>query len=216
MSKSKSIYADIDALFARTIILPRRAFLSASAAMSAAAIIGPSEAIAKDGLPASVGSLPVTEKELGYMKQAIDLMRRAGVVDKTGGPFGAVIVRDGQILSAEGNSVLRDNDPTGHAEVNAIRAACKKVGSPHLTGATMFTSCECCPMCYATSYWAQIDKVYYAASWQDYKQYFDDGAINKDMCKPKSQRKIHMTQIMQKDAQNVWAEYGRLTDRKSY
>lgn len=216
MPKSKSINADIDALFSRTVILPRRAFLSAGAAMSAATIIGPSEANAKDGTSAIIGNLPVTEKELGYMKQAIDLMRRAGVVDKTGGPFGAVIVRDGQILSAEGNSVLRDNDPTGHAEVNAIRAACKKVGSPHLTGATMFTSCECCPMCYATSYWAQIDKVYYAASWQDYKQYFDDGAINKDMCKPKSQRKIHMTQIMQKDAQNVWAEYGRLTERKSY
>ena len=216
MSKSKTIKGNIDALFSSAVILPRRSFLSAAATISGASIIGTSETIAKDTKSAVVESLPVTDKELAYMKQAIELMHRAGVVDKTGGPFGAVIVRDGQILSAEGNSVLRDNDPTGHAEVNAIRAACKKVGSPHLTGATMFTSCECCPMCYATSYWAQIDKVYYAASWQDYKQYFDDGAINKDMCKPKDQRKIRMTQIMQKDAQNVWAEYGRLSDRKGY
>ena len=216
MSKSKTISKNIDALFSQPVILPRRSFLSAGAAVSAATLLGSAATVAKDAKSAGIDSLPVTENELSCMKQAIDLMRRAGVIDKTGGPFGAVIVRDGQILSAEGNSVLRDNDPTGHAEVNAIRAACKKVGSPHLTGATMFTSCECCPMCYATSYWAQIDKVYYAASWQDYKQYFDDGAINKDMCKPIAVRKIHMVQIMQKEAQNVWAEYGRLSDKKCY
>lgn len=216
MSKSKQKAETIEALFSPTVIVPRRSFLAAGAAISATSVLGATEAVATDTLTAGIERLPVTQKELSYMKQAIELMHRAGVVNKTGGPFGAVIVRDGQILSAEGNSVLRDNDPTGHAEVNAIRAACKKVGSPHLTGATMFTSCECCPMCYATSYWAQIDKVYYAASWQDYKQYFDDGAINKDMCKPKDQRKIRMKQIMQKDAQNVWAEYGRLSDRKSY
>lgn len=216
MTKTRNINSTIDDLFSRTTIVPRRAFLGMGAAISATTLSQASETHAVGVKTSKANSLPVTQEELDYMRQAIDLMRRAGVVDRTGGPFGAVIVRDGQILSAEGNSVLRDNDPTGHAEVNAIRAACKKVGSPHLTGATMFTSCECCPMCYATSYWAQIDKVYYAASWQDYKQYFDDGAINADMCNHKSQRKIRMSQIMQAEAQEVWSEYGRLTDRKNY
>ena len=95
----------------------------------------------------------------------IEGMRQAGVVDKTGGPFGAVVVRDGEVLAVSGNSVLRDNDPSAHAEVNAIRMACKKVGAPNLRGATLFTSCECCPMCYATAYWARIGKIYYAAAW---------------------------------------------------
>ncbi|MFL5162765.1 MAG: nucleoside deaminase [Microvirga sp.] len=122
-----------------------------------------------------------TAQDREFMSQAIKLMRQAGVVDKTGGPFGAVIVRDGEVLASSGNSVLRDNDPSAHAEVNAIRMACKKVGAPNIKGATMFTSCECCPMCYATAYWARVDRIYYAAAWIDYADLFDDSNISDDM-----------------------------------
>lgn len=127
MTKTRNINSTIDDLFSRTTIVPRRAFLGMGAAISAATLFQASETHAVGVKTSKANSLPVTQEELDYMRQAIDLMRRAGVVDRTGGPFGAVIVRDGQILSAEGNSVLRDNDPTGHAEVNAIRAACKRL-----------------------------------------------------------------------------------------
>jgi guanine deaminase len=150
------------------------------------------------------------------MAEAIKLMRQVGVVDQTGGPFGCVIVREGQILAAAGNSVIKDNDPTAHAEVNAIRAACKKVDNFHLDGAIMFTSCECCPMCYSTAYWARIGKIYYAASWSDYSDLFDDGAISTDVKKPSSLRSIPMTQIMQPEAQAAWADYRNLPHRTRY
>lgn len=106
----------------------------------------------------------VTEQDRAFMRQALELMRRAGVVDKTGGPFGAVVVLDGEILAVAGNSVLRDNDPSAHAEVNALRAACRKVGNPHLAGAVMYSSCEPCPMCFSTAYWARVARIFYAAS----------------------------------------------------
>ena len=158
----------------------------------------------------------VTEQDREHMRQAIQLMRQAGVIDKTGGPFGAVIVRDGEVLAASGNSVLRDNDPSAHAEVNAIRAACKKVGAPNLRGATMFTSCECCPMCYATAYWARVSKIYYAASWTDYADLFDDSNISTDMQRPYAQRTVEIAQIMQSDAQQVWLEYRNLPQKTRY
>ena len=112
------------------------------------------------------------------MREAIRMMRDAGVVNKTGGPFGAVIAKDGQVVAAAGNSVVRDLDPSAHAEVNAIRAACKKLGTWDLSGCVMYTSCECCPMCYATAYWAGIRTVFYAASWSDYSDLFSDEEIN--------------------------------------
>ncbi len=150
------------------------------------------------------------------MSQAIKLMRQAGVIDKTGGPFGAVIVRDGQVLAASGNSVLRDNDPSAHAEVNAIRMACKKVGAPNIKGATMFTSCECCPMCYATAYWARVDRIYYAAAWTDYADLFDDSNISEDMKRPYADRTVKISQMMQEDAQKVWQEYRDLPTKTRY
>ena len=95
-----------------------------------------------------------SDQDQTLMREAIRLMRDAGVVNKTGGPFGAVVAKDGEVVAAAGNSVVRDLDPSAHAEVNAIRAACKKLGTWDLSGCVMYTSCECCPMCYATAYWA--------------------------------------------------------------
>lgn len=150
------------------------------------------------------------------MRQAIRLMRQAGVVDKTGGPFGAVVVREGQIVAASGNSVMRDNDPSAHAEVNAIRAACRKLGSPNIHGAVLYSSCEPCPMCYSTAYWARISKIYYAASWTDYADLFDDSNISQDMAKPYPERTVALQQILQVDAQQVWLEFRKLPDRARY
>lgn len=201
--------SSLEHLFSSPGVVHRRHFMTAAAAISA---VSGASSIATAASPAT----GVTEKDREHMRQAIQLMRQAGVVDKTGGPFGAVIVRDGEVLAASGNSVLRDNDPSAHAEVNAIRAACKKVGAPNLKGATMFTSCECCPMCYATAYWARVSKIYYAASWTDYADLFDDSNISIDMKRPYAQRTVKIEQIMRSDAQKVWLEYRDLPQKTRY
>ncbi len=158
----------------------------------------------------------ISEADYRYMREAIQHMRRAGLIDKTGGPFGAVIVLGGKSIGVGGNTVLRDCDPTAHAEMNAIRAACRRVGSVDLSGAVLYTSCECCPMCYAAAYWARISKIYYAASWEDYRDLFDDAHINTDMARPYSQRLLVPQQILQEEAQQVWEEFRALPDGARY
>jgi len=215
MSIDKSGSQSLDALFSRARLVHRRNFLTAGAGLAAAALAG-SETAAKPAGSTSRAKPAITAQDREHMALAIQTMRQAGIVDKTGGPFGAVVVRDGEVLAASGNSVLRDNDPSAHAEVNAIRMACKKVGAPNLRGATLFTSCECCPMCYATAYWARISKIYYAAAWTDYADLFDDSNISVDMKKPYPQRVLHPQQMMQKEAQAVWLEFRKLPDRAKY
>jgi guanine deaminase len=199
----------LEHLFSSAGVVHRRNFMAAAAAVSTMSAAGAAVA-------ATTPADAVTEQDREHMRQAIGLMRQAGVVDRTGGPFGAVIVRDGQVLAASGNSVLRDSDPSAHAEVNAIRAACKKAGSPNIKGAVMYTSCECCPMCYATAYWARIDKIYYAAAWTDYADLFDDSNIATDMKRPYAERTVKLGQIMQADAQKVWLEYRNLPQKTRY
>jgi tRNA(Arg) A34 adenosine deaminase TadA len=199
----------LDQLFSAARMVHRRDFLAVGAGAVASASIG-GDAVAK---PAAAA---FTDEDRKHMTQAIDLMRKAGVTERTGGAFGAVIVRNGEVLSATGNSVLRDNDPSAHAEVNAIRAACKKIGAPNLKGATMYTSCECCPMCYATAYWARLDRIVYAASWTDYADLFDDQNIGTDMKLPYDKRKVKISQLMRGDAQTVWQEFRKLPDRAKY
>lgn len=158
----------------------------------------------------------VTEQDRDYMRQAIAVMREAGVEKKTGGPFGAVIVKDGKVIASAGNSVIKDNDPTGHAEVNAIRQACQKLRTFDLSGAVMYSSCECCPMCYATGYWARLSKIYYAAGWSDYEDIFDDSNINQDLQKPYRERVLAPEQILQEEAKVVWDEFRLLPDGARY
>jgi tRNA(Arg) A34 adenosine deaminase TadA len=204
-----------DNLFRSTGVVHRRSFLTTGAAAFAAMSIAPGEALAQSAAGIA-RKRAVTDADRKYMAQAIELMRKAGVVEKTGGPFGAVIVRDGEILAATGNSVLRDNDPSAHAEVNAIRAACKKIGAPNLKGATLFSSCEPCPMCYSTAYWARVDRIYYAASWSDYADLFDDSNISQDMKRPYPQRTVRVEQLMRGDAQQVWLEYRKMPTKTRY
>lgn len=207
---SKQSETPLDSLFSASVV-HRRNFLTAGAAMMAAGGTGLVSPAFAEG-PA----IATTEADRQHMGEAIALMRKAGVIDKTGGPFGAVIVRDGAVLAASGNSVLKDSDPSAHAEVNAIRIACKKVGAPNLTGATLFTSCEPCPMCYATAYWARIGKIYYAAAWTDYADLFDDQNISLDMKRPYAERTVPIGQLMQAEAQKVWTEYRAMPTKTRY
>jgi tRNA(Arg) A34 adenosine deaminase TadA len=212
MKSSQDVVSSLDALFSSARVMKRRHFLAAGAALVTAAGAGTGAASAQT--PAA--GKPVTDEDRKHMSEAIRLMRQAGVVEKTGGPFGAVIVRNGEVLSATGNSVLRDNDPSAHAEVNAIRAACKKVGAPNLKGATLYSSCEPCPMCYSTAYWARVDRIFYAAGWSDYADLFDDSNISIDMKKPYAERQVPVAQLMPEDAQAVWLEYRKMPEKTRY
>jgi guanine deaminase len=198
--------SSLDELFSSAHVVQRRDFIAAGASLLAASYVG--EAVAAPSV--------ATDQDREHMRMAIELMRKAGVVDKTGGPFGCVIVRDGEILAAAGNSVLRDNDPSAHAEVNAIRAACKKVNAPNIKGATMFTSCEPCPMCYSTAYWARVGKIYYAAAWTDYADLFDDSNISIDMKKPYAERAVPVEPLLRSEAQQVWLEFRKMPDKAKY
>ena len=174
-----------------------------------------SGACRQDALERQALGMP-SEQDQQLMREAIRLMRQVGVVNQAGGPFGAVIARDGRMVAAAVNSVVQDLDPTAHAEVNAIRAACQALGTWDLSGCVLYTSCECCPMCYATAYWAGIRRVFYAAAWSDYSDLFADQEIHDDMQKERKQRAIHCTQILQEEASAVWQEFRLLPDGSRY
>lgn len=161
-------------------------------------------------------SCEVTEKDRAHMRLAIQYMRQAGLIEKTGGPFGAVVVLDGKVIGAAGNTVIRDYDPSAHAEVNAIRAACRALRTVDLSGAILYTSSECCPMCYAAAYWARISKIFYAASRSDFDDLFDDSRIYDDILKPYPKRHLVPQQILQEEAQKVCREFRALSDGARY
>lgn len=150
------------------------------------------------------------------MREAIKVMRTAGIIEKTGGPFGCVIAKDGKIIASSGNSVISDNDPSAHAEVNCIRKACKELGTWNLSGCTLYTSCQCCPMCYSTSFWARIDKVYYGAAWEDYDDLFSDLEINQDLKKEHSDMKLKPECLLRDEAKVVWEEFRQMPDGARY
>ena len=152
------------------------------------------------------------------MKRAIELSRLAGIEKKSGGVFGAVIVKDGEILAEGYNRVVGDHDATCHAEVDAIRKAGKKTGNPLLEGCILYTSAFCCPMCLCASYWAHIKEIYYAATVEDAKKYgdFSDEDYFEEMRKSVEDRQIKMTQFMRKEAVDVWKEFQQMPDRAKY
>ena len=116
-----------------------------------------------------------------FMKEAMRIAVE-NVKNGTGGPFGAVVVRDGEIIATSGNTVVPDNDPTAHAEVNVIRKACKHLDSFQLKGCEIYSSCEPCPMCLGAIYWARPERVYYACTKDDAAAGgFDDSYIYKEI-----------------------------------
>ncbi|HSI84757.1 MAG: nucleoside deaminase [Candidatus Methylacidiphilales bacterium] len=153
-----------------------------------------------------------------FIKRAIELSARAALEYSTGGAFGCVIVKDGKILSEGMNRVVASHDPTWHGEMEAIRSACITTQSFKLTGATLYSSAEPCPMCMATCYWADIKEVFYAATVDDAFEYgnFDDRPIYEQLALPKEQRSIKMTQICQAEAVEVWKQYQAKPDKVNY
>ena len=145
-----------------------------------------------------------------------DLLRRAialateNVVLRAGGPFAALVVRDGKIVGEGVNSVTATCDPTAHAEVNAIRAAARALGTFTLVGCELYTSCEPCPMCLAAAYWARLDAVYYGASAADAARAgFDDAFLYAELRKDTAGRKLRATQLLGDEA---WASFAAWMD----
>ena len=150
------------------------------------------------------------------MREAINLslqMMRRG----KGGPFGAVVVRSGQIIGRGWNQVTSSNDPTAHAEVVAIRAACRRLKTFQLKDCELYVSCEPCPMCLAAIYWARIKTVYYANTRKDAAKIgFDDDFIYAEVCRSISERKLRMKQMMRAEALAAFNEWKNKPDKIRY
>jgi len=151
-----------------------------------------------------------------FMRAAIELAQK-GMDSNDGGPFGAVIVKDGEIVGRGNNQVTSTNDPTAHAEVVAIRNACKNLNVYQLDGCIIYTSCEPCPMCLGAIYWARPDKVFYACSRQDAADInFDDAFIYDEIPLPIHERKISMEQVLQSEGQLVFKKWEEKGDKSLY
>ena len=158
----------------------------------------------------------ITVKDSEYLRQAIDLARQ-GVEDSLGGPFGCVIVRDGEVVGKGCNGVTSTNDPTAHAEIVAIRDACRRLGHFQLTGCVVYASCEPCPMCLGAIYWARPKRVVYAATRQQAAAAgFDDAFIYRELELPEGERKIIFEQLAEKGAEEVFDLWRVRGDRSLY
>jgi guanine deaminase len=151
-----------------------------------------------------------------FMARAIQLSLE-NVSSGRGGPFGAVVVKDGAILAESANEVTSTNDPTAHAEMMAIRRACEKLGTFELQGCEIYSSCEPCPMCLGAIYWARLSRVYFANGEADAARIgFDDSLIYRELAQPQSQRKIPMIQMMREQALEAFHVWENLPNKIRY
>ena len=149
------------------------------------------------------------------MLRAIELSINS--VNTVGGPFGCVIVKENKIIAEGSNKVTSSNDPTAHAEVVAIREACKKLNTFNLNGCDLYTSCEPCPMCLSAIYWGRIKKIYYANTRDDAQKIaFDDSLIYSELLKNVKKRKIVMVQMMRDEALKAFELWDKKTDKVKY
>lgn len=150
----------------------------------------------------------MSDSDFLFMRRAIELS--LDNVKKGGGPFGAVVVRKGEILAESCNLVTALNDPTAHAEINAIRDAARKLETFDLSGCTIYSTCEPCPMCLGAIYWARIDKVVFANTTSDAQNIgFADSLIYKEISRPLQERNIEFRQLLREEALKafkVWEE----------
>lgn len=150
-----------------------------------------------------------------FMRIAIELSRQ-NVNGANGGPFGAVIVKNGKVIAGSGNKVVQQNDPTAHAEVSAIRLACQKLGTHNLEGCVIYTSCEPCPMCLGAIYWAHLDTIYFGNTKADAADIgFDDHFIYQELGLPMNERKIKIRQLLRSEALSafkLWTDSSSKTD----
>ncbi|HEY5912383.1 MAG TPA: nucleoside deaminase [Verrucomicrobiae bacterium] len=146
------------------------------------------------------------------IRLSVRMMRRG-----TGGPFGAVVAREGKIIARGWNQVTSANDPTAHAEIIAIRRACKRLRTFHLEECELYTSCEPCPMCLAAIYWARLGTVFYGNTRKDAARLgFDDDRIYTELALPIHRRKLVMTQLLRDEAMTAFREWERKPDKVLY
>ncbi|MFI3248606.1 MAG: nucleoside deaminase [Rikenellaceae bacterium] len=154
-------------------------------------------------------------KKEELMRLAIELSERN--IENNGGPFGAVIARDGEVIATGVNRVTASCDPTAHAEVSAIRSACEKLGTFDLSGCEIYSSCEPCPMCLGAIYWAHIDKLYYGNNKADALAIdFDDSFIYDELEMNPSQRKLHCEVLLPDEAIRAFNRWSEMSDKIKY
>ena len=150
------------------------------------------------------------------MRQAIALSHKK-MQANLGGPFGAVITKDGKVIAEGFNQVTSTNDPTAHAEITAIRAACKALNTFDLSNCQIYTSCEPCPMCLSAIYWARIDTIYYANSKEDAAAIgFDDEFLYQEIAKPIAERSIPTHRLLKEEAITAFDDWKAKTDKIHY
>ena len=155
-------------------------------------------------------------EQLPFMRAAIELAR-TGVYKNEGGPFGALIVKDGIIIGQGYNQVISTKDPTAHAEVVAIRAAAGRLGTFHLTDCVLYTTCEPCPMCLAASYWARVERIIYALTRTDAAALgFSDAWVYDEISKPLDRRSLEMGNVGRDQALCLMDIWRQKTDRTQY
>ncbi|MFM6953785.1 MAG: nucleoside deaminase [Sphingobacteriaceae bacterium] len=151
-----------------------------------------------------------------FMKMAIQLAEQNVALGK-GGPFGAIVVKEGKVIAKSANKVTSSNDPTAHAEVSAIRLACKKLNTFDLAGCIIYTSCEPCPMCLGAIYWARLDAIYYANTKKDAAAIgFDDQFIYEELDLPMAKRKLPIIQLMREEALGAFRSWDQSSLKISY
>ena len=151
-----------------------------------------------------------------FLQQAIELANE-NVSSHDGGPYGALIVKNNKLIAASGNRVTANIDPTAHAEIMAIRMACSKLNDFKLTGCTLYTSCEPCPMCLGAIYWARLDRVFYACNREDAANAgFDDSFIYNEIPKSPDQRNIAMLKLELADAQKPFLTWNQQANKLHY
>ncbi|HTZ21809.1 MAG TPA: nucleoside deaminase [Opitutaceae bacterium] len=151
-----------------------------------------------------------------FLREAIELAR-AGAASGVGGPFGAILVQGGKIVGRGQNRVTSSNDPTAHAEVVAIRAACAAQRQFHLAGTTLYTSCEPCPMCLAAAYWARVERIVYACTRDDAAAIgFDDAMLYREIALGPGERRVPMVPLLRPEGVEVFREWERNPQRVPY
>ncbi len=156
------------------------------------------------------------DEKIKFMQEAINLAKE-NLKLQNGGPFGAIVVKNGKIIGRGVNTVTTQNDPTAHAEVNAIREACSNLNSFQLEDCEIYSSCEPCPMCLGAIYWARPKKLYFAASRNDAaKAGFDDSKIYKEIELPVTARELPSEQLMHKEAAHVFNTWNNLKNKEEY
>ena len=167
-------------------------------------------------MPNPPAETPSPDDDRRFLRRALSLAAK-NVEHGDGGPFGALIVQNGRVIAEARNRVLSQNDPTAHAEVEAIRAACRKSGHFHLEGAALYASSERCPMCLAAAYWARVGRVVYANSrLQAAKAGFDDADLYRELCLPAADRRILVSQLTLTEADAPFTAWQNSPKRQIY